>query len=323
MIKFSYYLKQFFDEYLEHQLGASFHTVKSYKNTFKIFLEFMVNEKNIPISKIDFNIITKELVREFLNYLENTKNNSAITRNNRLAAIKSFYQFVGIEEPSYLYEFQGILSIKSKKSAKKEMDYLTQEELKKIFENIDISNKKGRRNLVLLTLLYDSAIRVSELVNIRVMDLRLNDEPSVTILGKGNKYRKIPIMNKTKEMLLNYINENHLELSSYLFTNYGKNKLSIRMVQLIINKYNITNKKISPHSFRRSRAVHMLEADINIVYIRDILGHVSVTTTERYAMVSLELKKRALEKTNNNTISLEKQTSWNTDPDLLNELLSL
>ena len=190
-------------------------------------------------------------------------------------------------------------------------------------KNIDISNKKGRRNLVLLTLLYDSAIRVSELVNIRVMDLRLNDEPSVTILGKGNKYRKIPIMNKTKEMLLNYINENHLELSSYLFTNYGKNKLSIRMVQLIINKYNITNKKISPHSFRRSRAVHMLEADINIVYIRDILGHVSVTTTERYAMVSLELKKRALEKTNNNTISLEKQTSWNTDPDLLNELLSL
>ena len=323
MIKFSYYLKLFFEDYLKKQIGASNSTIIAYKTTFKMLLDFIVNRKNIPLNKIDFEILTKDIIREFLNYLENEKYNSAITRNNRLAAIKSFYQFVGIEEPSYLYNIQSILSIKSKKTEKKEMDYLTKDELKKIFDSIDVNNKKGRRNLVMLTFLYDSAIRISELVNVRVMDLRLNEEPSVTVLGKGNKYRTVPIMNETKDMLLNYIKENDLSLTSYLFSNYNKDKLTTRTVQLIIKKYNNSDKKISPHSFRRSRAVHMLEADVNIVYIRDILGHVSITTTEKYATVSLELKKKALEKTNKDSFYFPKTTSWNNDEDLLNELLKL
>lgn len=323
MNKFSYYLRSFFNDYLENQRGLSSNTIKSYKYTFKILLEYIVKIRNISISKIDFEVIDKELIREFLSYIENEKNSSIKTRNNRLAAIKSFYQFVVIEDPSYLYNIQDILSIRSKKAQNIEMDYLTRDEIKCLFEKIDVSNKKGRRNLVLLTLLYDSGARVSELTNIRVMDLRLNNEPTVTLLGKGNKYRTIPIMINTKDMILNYINENHLGFSSYLFPNYNKEKISARTVQLLINKYNYTSKRITPHSFRKSKAVHMLEAGINIVYIRDILGHASITTTERYATVSIELKKKALEQMNRNELNLINTTSWNQDEDLLKELLNL
>ena len=323
MNKFSYYLRSFFNDYLENQRGLSSNTIKSYKYTFKILLEYIVKIRNISISKIDFEVIDKELIREFLSYIENEKNSSIKTRNNRLAAIKSFYQFVVIEDPSYLYNIQDILSIRSKKAQNIEMDYLTRDEIKCLFEKIDVSNKKGRRNLVLLTLLYDSGARVSELTNIRVMDLRLNNEPTVTLLGKGNKYRTIPIMINTKDMILNYINENHLGFSSYLFPNYNKEKISARTVQLLINKYNYTSKRITPHSFRKSKAVHMLEAGINIVYIRDILGHASITTTERYATVSIELKKKALEQINRNELNLINTTSWNQDEDLLKELLNL
>lgn len=323
---FSYYLNQFFNLYLPKELCVSSNTIISYKNTFKTFINYLVKYRNISISKIDFNIITRDIVKDFLKYLEDEKNNSINTRNQRLAAIKSFYQFIKMEDPSLIFHFQNILSIKSKKTIKKLINYLTVKEINQFFEVIDTTTSKGRRNLVLLSLLYDAGLRLSEILELKIKDLRLDDNPIISVLGKGRKCRSIPIMENTKNLLLQYINENDFVSTSYLFRNSKKEQLCARTIQLIINKYaSLANldKNISPHTFRRSRAMHLLEAGVNIVYIRDFLGHESITTTEIYARANEEIKRNAIRKAYTDIQEDNHTTSWNNDTDLLNELLSL
>ena len=322
---FAYYLNNYFNVYLPKEISASANTITSYKITFKLLINFLINEKNISIEKINFKIINRETVKDFLHYLEETKKISINTRNQRLAAIKSFYQYVKIEDPSLLENFQNILTIRTKKTIKKLESYLTVEEIKTFFSVIDTTTVKGRRDLVLLSLLYDGGLRLSELLEVKILDLRLNENPIVTVLGKGRKNRSIPIMENTKELLLQYINNNDFVNTSYLFSNSKKEKLNSRTIQKIIEKYiklAKIDKKISPHSLRRSRAMHLLEAGVNIIYIRDFLGHESITTTEIYARANEEIKRKAIQ----NAYSIEtnnSETSWNKDTDLLKELLSL
>lgn len=322
---FAYYLNNYFNVYLPKEISASVNTITSYKTTFKLLINFLINEKNISIEKINFKIINRETIKDFLHYLEETKKISINTRNQRLAAIKSFYQYVKIEDPSLLENFQNILTIRTKKTIKKLETYLTIEEIKTLFSVIDTTTVKGRRDLVLLSLLYDGGLRLSELLEVKILDLRLNENPIVTVLGKGRKNRSIPIMENTKELLLQYINNNDFVNTSYLFSNSKKEKLNSRTIQKIIEKYiklAKIDKKISPHSLRRSRAMHLLEAGVNIIYIRDFLGHESITTTEIYARANEEIKRKAIQ----NAYSIEtnnSETSWNKDTDLLKELLSL
>lgn len=323
MNNFTRYLNLFFNDYLTLQLNCSNNTIVSYKDTFRLLLKYLMNEKEIKIKDIDFKVLNKNNIKVFLNYIEDQKKCSVNTRNQRLAAIKSFFQFVGIENIEYLNEVQDILNIRMKKTIKKENSYLTTNELEEMYNNMPKETKKERRNYVLLVLLYDSAARLSEILNVKVGDLKLDAEPSITLLGKGRKERCVPIMNKTKDLLGMYIEENKLASSSYLFSNSKKEKINSRTIQLMISKYNTTNKKITPHSFRRSRAIHLLEAGVDIIYIRDLLNHSSITTTERYAKASVEYKRKMIEKTYSNAFKSGEETSWNQDKELLEELINL
>ena len=148
---FAYYLNNYFNVYLPKEISASENTIISYKNTFKLFLNFLIRQKNINIEKIDFKVIDRETIKEFLNFLEKDRKVSINTRNQRLAAIKSFYQYVKIEDPSLLVNFQNILTIRTKKPIKKLETYLTLEEITTLFNSIDITTAKGRRDLVLLS----------------------------------------------------------------------------------------------------------------------------------------------------------------------------
>lgn len=320
MNNFSKYLNLFFNDYLILQLNCSDKTIDSYKYAFKLLLNYLITEKKIKLKNIDFNVLTKDNIKDFLNYLENDRNCSIETRNQRLAAIKSFFQFVGIEKIEYLNEVQGILNIKSKKVIIKEMDYLTLEEIDFFFEKMPKNKRKDRRNYVFLVLLYDSAARLEELLNAKVYNIKLDNKPSIILLGKGGKERNVPIMDKTAELVKQYINENKLCDSSYLFCNSRGEKLNPRTIQKMIKDKNTTTKKITPHSFRRSRAIHLLEAGVDIIYIRDLLDHASVVTTERYAKASPKYKNKMLAKAYPDVFS-DMETSWNQDKDLLEELL--
>lgn len=319
------YLNSFLTSYLLTQRNVSSNTIKSYKTTFKIFFKYIIEVKKILPKDINFSILTRENVMDFLNYLEETKKDSISTRNQRLAAIKSFCNFVLEEDFNNFNSLQRILTIPQKKGVESTIDYLTKEELTTFLSSIQTLNRKGVRDYTLIALMYDSAARVSEVTNIKVNDLSLNENPYVTLYGKGRKYRSVPITNETKQLLKKYIETFKLNNFDYLFAGNKGEKATTKMITHILKKYELKSeigKNIHPHILRHTRAMHLLEAGVNIVDIRDILGHSSVTTTEIYARTTMELKRKAILGVYNiNTNNFD--AKWNKDEKILNDLFEL
>lgn len=319
------YLNIFLTSYLLTQRNVSPNTIKSYKTTFKLFFKYIIEIKNILPKNINFSILTRENVIDFLNYLEEVKKDTVSTRNQRLAAIKSFCNFILDEDFNNFNVLQRILTIPKKKGVESTIDYLTKEELTIFLSSIQTLNRKGVRDYTLTVLMYDSAARVSEVTNIKVNDLNLSDNPYVTLYGKGRKYRSVPITNETKQLLIKYIETFKLNNFDYLFAGNKGKKSTTKMITHILKKYELKsgiNKNIHPHILRHTRAMHLLEAGVNIVDIRDILGHSSVTTTEIYARTTMELKRKAILGVYNiNTDNFE--AKWNKDEKILNDLFEL
>ena len=315
---FSYYLSKFLNEYLVIERNVSKNTIRSYTKTFQLLIDYLVNIKNMKLHNINFNTITRDIILDFLNHLEE-KGNTIRTRNQRLAAIKSFYQYCLYYETNNIHNINQILTIKFKKYTKKVMDYLTEEELQTIFNSIDSSTKKGLRNLTLLVLLYDTGARASEIINLKVEDICL-EEKVVILTGKGNKQRVVPIMENTKELIDQYLNQEKIN-NGLIFKKNATYSLIHHLFIKLNNQKNI-NKNITPHTFRRSRAIHLLDKGVNIMYIKELLDHKSVTTTEEYAKVLEKSKFEAIKKANPE-IKTEYKEDWNNDQDLLNQLLNL
>ena len=320
MKNFSYYLSHFLKEYLVIERNMSPKTIRSYKTTFQMLITYLVEEKKLRLTDITFENVTKEIILDFLNYLEEEKKNSIRTRNQRLAAIHSFYQYCSIEEIENMDNIRKILAIKSKKYPKKVQEYLTQEEVQSIFTSIDTSTKIGRRNLLVLSLLYDTAARADEIIHLKLEDIRL-EEQLVVLTGKGNKQRIVPIMENTKKLIIQYLKENKIA-RGFLF---GENTTYSMLKHLLlkINQMNIISKKITSHTFRRSRATHLLEAGVNILYIQELLGHEDISTTQEYAKVIEKNKIEAIKKVSPNLGETELLPDWNDDKYLLSQLLNL
>ena len=320
MKNFSYYLSHFLKEYLVVERNVSSKTIRSYKTTFQMLITYFVEEKNMKLIDITFENVTKEMILDFLNYLEEEKKNSIRTRNQRLAAIHSFYQYCSVDEIEHMENIQKILSIKTKKYEKKVQEYLTKEEVQTLLASIDSSTKIGRRNLLVLSLLYDTAARAEEIIHLKLEDIRL-EEQLVILTGKGNKQRIVPIMENTKKLIIQYLKENKIA-RGFLF---GENTTYSMLKHLLlkINQMNIISKKITSHTFRRSRATHLLEAGVNILYIQELLGHEDISTTQEYAKVIEKNKIEAIKKASPNLGETELLPDWNDDKDLLNQLLNL
>ncbi len=256
-------LSYFFYDYLTIQKNLSNHTIKSYKTTFRMFVKCLIDYKNIKIEKISFADINRKNVMDFLKHMETKFKITIKTRNQRLAAIKSFCRYVSHEFIKYLNNISQILKIASKGNNDKVVviDYLTKEELTTYLNVISTKNRKGIRDYALINLMYDSAARVEEMTNIKVNDLNLGDNPSVMLYGKGKKYRTVPICNRTRDLLINYIKLFKLNNFEYLFMGNKHAKCSTKMITHIVNKYaeiSKINKNIHPHVFRHTRAMHMI-----------------------------------------------------------------
>lgn len=331
---FAKHLTEFLSVYLPSQKNVSKNTVYSYRDTFKLLIKYCQETKNISVERITLAILSSELITGFLQWLETERKCSISTRNQRLAAIHSFFRYVQGEEPSELYHFQKVMSIPIKKVGKTIIEHLTPEALKILLEQPDKYTAKGRRDLTLMSVLYDTGARVQELIDIKVCDVIL-DSPSVVILtGKGNKTRRVPIMKNTISLLQSYLSENKLNeqwKNHYpLFSNNQRNKLTKEGVAYIIAKYveparkssMIVPPKIKPHILRHSKAMHLLQAGVNLIYIRDFLGHVDIKTTEIYARTDTETKRKAIENAYPDLID-SKLPDWNNDQELLSWLSEL
>ena len=331
---FSYYTSKFFQSYLPGSRNVSGNTILSYRDTFKILLTFMRDCKSTDPDKVSFKDLDHTTIEEFLAYLEDDLHCSASTRNQRLAALKSFFRFVQVERPDLLAECQAILTIKNKKSPKPVIDYLTGEETELLFQQPDTTTQQGRRDLALLTLMYDSAARVQEICDLKVSCISLKAPAVIRLYGKGRKTRTVPLDAPCVEIVRKYMEENHLNRSEMtntpLFFNSRSEILSRSGVGYILTKYveqanengGHISEKITPHCLRHSKAMHMVEAGINLIYIRDFLGHESIETTQVYAKANPEARRKAIEKMESRTASAS-MPDWNENPDIMSFLHSL
>lgn len=332
---FSYKLSNYLSKYLPSQLGVSTNTIKSYRDTFSIFLYFCRDAKGIYPEQLMLKDFTKEFIEEFLQWIEIERNCGISTRNQRLSAIHAFSRYLQYECPERMEVLQSILSIPPKKQASKSFDYLTLESVQVILQQPDQSKKIGFRDLVLLTLLYDSGARVQEIVDLRICDLRLEHPATIRVTGKGNKTRIVPLMERTAEMMGKYLQHCHSHAdyaqSVPLFQNNKNEKLSRSGVSYIVDKYATMAKvvkptempeKVTPHTFRHSKAMHLLQSGVNLIYIRDILGHSDIKTTEIYARADSKMKREALIHANHPESQIAKP-SWQENSDLLSWLQNL
>jgi site-specific recombinase XerD len=333
---FPYYLSKFLAQYLPGEVGASQNTILSYRDTFTLLLKYCKTHENTLPENITLDILSKELIVAFLGWLEDERRCSISTRNQRLTAIHSFFRFMQTEDIIRINQYQRILSISKKKTASGTINYMTPDGIRLILEQPNVQSLSGYRDMVLLSLMYDSGARVQEMADISVGDVRTESPATIKITGKGGKSRIVPLMEPTADVVRRYIIDSGLDCNSKrsypLFPNRSGRKLTRAGIKYILDKYveaaRIENSAIlpdiiSPHSFRHSKAVHLLHAGVNLVYIRDILGHADLKTTEIYARIDGEMKRKALEEAFTNTVPSDMIPLWQQDGELLNWLQSL
>lgn len=305
---FSRYLSDFLTRYLPGERGASPNTVLSYKDTFLLLIIFFKTVKDIPPERLDLKDLSRDNVQAFLHWIQTERGCGDSTRNARLTALHSFFKYLQYEDPVYLHACGQILSIPMKKTTLATVNYLSLNAVKTILGVPDLTLKRGRRDLALLSIMYDTGARVQEIIDLTPATVRLDSPCTVRLRGKGNKSRIVPLMDAQVDFLRNYMSENNL-LEPYaaqypLFSNSKKEKLTRDGITHILSKYVLLARKrikdiipqtVTPHVIRHSKAMHLLQAGVNLVYIRDILGHVSVKTTEIYARADSKKKREALE----------------------------
>lgn len=318
---FAYYLSRFLINYLPHERGYDEDTIDSYRYTFIILLRYL-ESTGLKAEKIKISDLTRNRIEAFLDYIENNRKNTVSTRNCRLAAIHTFFRYLQYEYPDYMDEYRKILDIPFKKAEKPNVSYLTVEEMTKLIEQIDVNTIHGYRDYMLILTLYETAVRVSELINIKIIDIRMSKPYVLKIIGKGNKPNSIPLSNIYIERLNKYLIMTGLDKqpkTSLLFTNASKNKLTRQGVNYIIEKYlkkakekypDLYPKKVTAHIIRHTKAMHLLGDDVLLIYIRDILGHSSITTTEIYARTDSAKLRESLEKAYKDLSGDKEEPKW-------------
>ncbi|WP_027088777.1 tyrosine-type recombinase/integrase [Thomasclavelia saccharogumia] len=292
--KFSLQLQNFLTAYIINERNYSINTLLSYSSTFCLLIEFLNDKYNIQPSKITFNtILSEDVILSFLDWCEDVRKASVSTRNQRLAAIKSFIKYVQRNNPDLVYSCSKILNIQNKKGSSKVISFFTEEEIKLIIDYV--LKYKDYKTLVIISVLYETGTRVSELINIMKNDVILEQAmPSIIIRnGKGNKTRVVLISKELVTIIKRYLNKNYTDFGDgYLFytkfkkpyTRFGIYDLINRIVLNLKVKYPDKFKgKYHPHSFRHAKATHLYNNGVPLLSIKEFLGHSSVTTTEIYA----------------------------------------
>jgi len=332
---FAKYMTSFFSEYLPGVKNLSVNTILSYRDTFRLLLRYCRDHENIAPEKLRISTFNDKLVLRFLDWQQQERGISIASRNNRLAALHAFFRYLQVEEPGQMLTCQNILQVPFKKHHTPIIRHLTPEQTRDLLAAPGLETRSERRDTTLLSVLYDTAARVQELCDLRVRDVRLEHPPIIELTGKGRKTRHVPPVANTVKLLRRYMEENALfqngQQDAPLFFNQRRSKLTRGGVSYILHKYaeqlsekhpNIP-KKLTPHVLRHSKSMHMYQAGVSLVYIRDILGHEEISTTDQYARADIEMKRKALEDICPDLTPDDTLPEWNQDQSLLDFLSSL
>lgn len=333
---FAKYLSKFFQEYLPHERNVSINTSLSYRDAFVQFIDYMRDKCDISVERLHLADYTKKNILAFLKALVD-RGCSESTRNYRLAAFKSFARYLQYYRVENLSGLQDILMIPALKTECIAMNYLSVEEIKLLLSQPNPDSIQGLRHLVILSLLYETGARVQEVCDLTVGSLRIEYEPyTIKLFGKGRKGRIVPLSKDIVILIKKYLKAYNLDNNEKylhpLFFNNRHEKLTRAGISYIMERY-ITSarmenhqmipQKCSCHTLRHSRAMHLLQSGVNLVYIRDILGHTSITTTEIYAKIDSRHKQEAIENAYAETIPIQGVSKlWEQDQTLRDWLKS-
>jgi integrase/recombinase XerD len=296
-------LQRFFTDRLTAQLQASPNTIASYRDTFRLLLQFASKRKNKEPINLLIDDLDVDLIGDFLSYLEKVRHNSARSRNTRLAAIRSFYRFISMCNPEYALHCQRILAMPSKRYIHRAVDFIDRAEMAALISAPEQSTWIGRRDHVILLLALQTGIRVSELINLRCRDVILGTGAHISCEGKGRKQRCTPLRKETAKAIEVWLKERAGTANDPLFSTMRGDRLSRDAVEHLIRKYatsaskacaSLIGKRLSPHVLRHSTAMELLRSGVDRSVIALWLGHESVETTQVYLHADMHLKEQAL-----------------------------
>jgi integrase/recombinase XerD len=306
LLTFSELLQAYFTDYLMRERNFSPQTIANYRDTFRLVIAFAQKCLNKPPIHLAIHDLDASFVVRFLDYLENERGVKPQSRNVRLAAIHSFFNYVALQEPAAGAVAQRVLAIKSKRSAKKPVEFLTQSEIDALLTAPDQMTWSGRRDRTLLLVALQTGLRVSELIGLRCQDVTMDAGAHVRCTGKGRKTRCIPLRKEAITALRHWMRERKGQPGDALFPNARGQSFSRDGIEYLLSKHATTagvkcpsmkSKRVSPHVLRHSTAMQLLQAGVDRSVIALWLGHESMETTQMYLHANLELKEKALAKT--------------------------
>jgi len=303
----SHLVTRFFVSHLANERGASQNTVAAYSDSLRLLIKHLCEKHNKQPEELGMDMLGQEATLEFLDHLEHGRNNGRSTRNQRLAAIKSFLRFAARENPESMLQNERIQAIRAKKTDHKPPPSLSLEQVHAILDTIDTTHLIGHRDKALIQLLYNTGARVQEIADLRIKDLRFESPATATLTGKGRKTRTIPLWNETVQLIQAYLQaREHAGIhSEHLFLNNKGQPITRfgigRRVEL--HGKNAAGKcpelkdmKLTPHVFRHITALHLIETGSDITIVKEWLGHADLKTTSQYIEVGVARKQEALEK---------------------------
>lgn len=322
-------IQAFFHDWLVKQRDLSAHTIRSYRDTWKLFLRFASERHRRPVAKLSFEDCAATDVVEFLEHLERNRKVSVGTRNCRLAALRSFYSFVASREPLAIAQCTAVLHIPTKRTTTRAPTQLEPREIAQIISAIDTASAEGQRDHTLLNFLYNTGARIQEALNVCPRDIRFESPPCVCLFGKGRKERLCPLWPETVTLIRSLLRRQpRIEDQPVFVSRYGR-PLGASGVRYKLAKYvavaakvspALLKKRVTPHSFRHAAAVSLVSSGTDVTVIRSWLGHANLDTTNLYAQANLATKRAALERL---TPPASARPRWKRDPDLIRWLDSL
>ena len=330
-------LHGFFENHLKCQKGLRLTSVRSYRDGMSLFLQSVAKQTGRKLSSLTVADLTCEHVIVFLDTLETARHNHIRTRNQRLAALRTFFEYVVHRMPEGLKEAERIAAIPTKRVPPPETRFLERDEVQALFASLPSSGWAAARDRALFLFLYNTGARVQEVADLCVKNLELESTLRVHLHGKGDKWRTCPLWKETAQAISKLLaTRKHCTPESPVFTarsglpltRYGIYKLVRRHTRQFSDaKGGQPQRKVSPHVFRHTAAAHLLESGVEVNVIRGWLGHVSLETTNRYAEINLRMKQKALEACQppvaNGSATSHAHAVWREDPDLMKWLKSL
>jgi integrase/recombinase XerD len=325
----------FFIDHLQVAKGLRPSSITSYRDGLRLFLRFVADDVGCKITKLPLSALTPERSLRFLQALEDSRHNHVRTRNQRLAILRTFFEFLGERVPELLVAAERVARIPTKRSPPPETHFLDRDDLRALFDGMPSGTWVAERDRTLLLFLYNTGARVQEAADLRVGHLELNRALRVRLHGKGDKWRMCPLWGETAKRLLQLVEHagDATRAEAPVFRSQQGGALTRFGIYKIVRRHGCRfdaspaqrGRRITPHVFRHTTAVHLLEAGVDVNVIRGWLGHVSLETTNRYAEINVRAKAAALEKcvAPSLGLALPRKPPWRTDASLLDWLDSL